>query len=195
VVKYQQLEDGEVTGKTDANHNISNFSSISPADYKTKYGEGIYDYSPYDITKSKITGYSTVAKDGSGDYEFELSISTLQPGYKTRVIALSGVEFPSDTFIAINLKFKVSKTGWIKQVDAHDEYKIKQGVEVSINSNVSYVYHTNKPNLKIDDMKFNTTEDLKNSLKKSSQAELSVSSVSATNYACGDIVSQVIYGK
>ena len=195
VVKYQQLEDGQVTGKTEANHNISNFSSISPADYKTKYGEGIYDYSPYDITKSKITGYSTVTMNGSGDYEFELSISTLQPGYKTRVIALSGVEFPSDTFITIKLKFKVSKTGWIKQVDAHDEYKIKQGVDVSINSNVSYVYHTNKPNLKIDDMKFDTTEDLKNSLKKSSQTELSVSSVSATNYACGDIVSQVIYGK
>ncbi len=193
VVKYEMLEDGNVQNKTEADHNIENFTSASQSEYKSRFGEGINDYTPYDITKSKITGYSNVVINSSGDYEFTLTISTLQPGYKQRVIALSGVDFPSDTFDLIELKFKVSKTGWIKQVDAHDKYKIKQGVEVSIDSNVSYVYYTNKSNLKIDDMKFDTTIELKNSLKRSSQTELSASSVSA--YSCTDVVSSVIYGR
>ncbi len=193
VVKYEMLEDGNVTGKTSANHNVSNFTSVSASDYKTKFGEGITDYGPYDITKSKITGYSTVSLNSSGNYVFTLTLSTSQAGYATRIEALSGVDFQE--FTSIQLTYEITKTGWLTKLDACDKYTIKQGVSVSIVSNVSYIYYTNKANLKIDDLSISTNDALTNSLKKSSQTELEVSSVSATNYACGNIVSQVIYGK
>ena len=193
VIKYQQLEDGDVTGKTTAKHNVSNFSSISISDYKTKFGEGINDYSPYDITKAKITVYSNVILNSNGNYEFTLTISNTQAGYSTRIKQLSGVTFKS--FSLIELKFEILKSGWIKQVVAHDKYKINQTVDVDIDSVVTYVYHTNKANLQIEDMSIASNDALNNSLAKSSQTELDSGSVSATNYACGDIVSQVIYGK
>lgn len=190
VVKYQQLVDGDVKNKTYAEHNVSNFSSMTTSEYKTTYGEGINDYSPYEITKSKITGYSNVTLNSSGNYEFTLTMSNTQSGYATRIKKLGEVTF--NHFSLIQLKFEVLKSGWIKQVVAYDEYQINQTMDVDINSTVTYVYLTNKPNLQIEDISIASNEALNNSLAKSSQTELA-SSVSA--YSCGDVVSKVIYGK
>lgn len=192
VVKYQQLVDGDVESKTYAKHNVSSFSSITASDYKTTYGEGINDYSPYEITKAKIIEYSNVTLNSSGSYEFTLTMSNSQSGYETRIRKLGEITF--NHFSLIELKFEVLKTGWIKQVVAHDKYQINQTMDVDIDSIVTYVYHTNKPNLQIADISIVSNEALNSSLAWSEQIEIA-SSVSATNYACGDIVSQVIYGK
>ncbi len=187
--RYQQVEDGNVTSKTAANHTVSGLKEISVQGFADIYGNAPNNYLPYNITQSNVT-ISSVTQNSNENYVVSINVPTSQPGYAKQVVALSGVTF--DGFQSINMICEINKNGWFVTIKTDERYKIKQGVSVSITSSINYNFLTQSDNLKIDAIDISSDSALLNSLKQSNQSAITYNLERITrNY---NIIENLIYG-
>ena len=189
--EYQILrESANVVDKTTANHTTSGLTAITASAFQSTYGSYPDAYSSYVINSSTASVSSINYDSGSQVYTIVFrSPMSSQTGYQKQIVQLapSGTTYLQNSNSYCQLTVQISKAGWIKQVDAHDEYKINQTMEVSVTSDVKYVYHTDKSNYHISGI---TRNNINESLKWSTQTEVATYG-SARRY---DIVSKTIYG-
>ena len=189
--EYQILrESANVVDKTTANHTTSGLAATTAAAFQGTYGSYPDAYSSYVINSSTASVSSVNYDSGSQVYTIVFrSPMSSQTGYQKQIVQLapSGTTYLQNSNSYCQLTVQISKDGWIKKVDAHDEYKINQTMEVSVTSDVKYVYYTDKANYHISGI---TRNNINESLKLSAQTEVATYG-SARRY---DIVSKTIYG-
>ena len=188
--EYEELRGGSITSKTTANHSTAGLAATTPAAFQGTYGSAPDAYSSYVINKSTATLSSINFDSGSQMYTvvFRSPMSS-QTGYQKQIakLAPSGTSYVQDSGSYCQLTIKITKAGWIKQVDAHDQYKINQTVKVTVTSDLTYTYYTDKPNYHINIISRN---DVNAALVYSNQTQ-AASYGSARSY---DIVAKTIYG-
>jgi len=186
--EYEDLrKEAYVTSKTSAKHTTAGLKSISASDFNSTYGSYPNAYLSYVINSSTCTLTSLNYSGGTYTIVFNSPMSS-QSGYQKQIakLAPSGTTYTQNSSSYTRLTVKI-KNGWITEVQAHDEYKIYQKMDVSVTSDVTYTFHTNKSNLQIDLISRN---DVNGSLKLSNQTE--AASFGSSSY---DVVSRLIYGK
>ncbi len=166
---YDQVEDGNVTNKTTANHTVSGLKEVSESGFANIYGNPPNNYLPYSISQQTAT-MSAISINSNGNYVFTMTLSTNQTGYGKQVVALSGVTFKG--FDYISMTCEIDKNGWFVTISTSEKYKIQQGVSVSITSNINYNFLTRSNNLKIDNINMTSDVAIQSSLRISEQTAL-----------------------
>lgn len=192
--EYQDLRGiDNVTSSTSAKHTTGGLVSTSSSFIKSTYGSYPDAYSSYVINSSTASISSITFDDASQMYTVVIRSSmAMQGGYQQQILKLapSGTSYKADDNASsfCELTVQISRSGWIKQVDAHDEYKIRQTMDtlVTVTSDVKYTYHTDKPNYHINTI---TRDNVNGSLELSQQTEASLFS-----FKKYDVVSKTIYG-
>lgn len=144
--------------------------SVQNADYfKQNYGSYIYEYGPYVVSASSITGASVSV---SGDsYVISITLSnTSQGNYVKQIEGLS----PGSTFngfTSIVHTYTISKSGWIIGYTTSEKYSITQtGIPiigkatVTLESTLVYTFVTNAYDIVIPDIDVSSLDKIYASL-------------------------------
>lgn len=196
---YQKLD-----GKGNVSHTYSNAAPNSTVDaYVNSFKSNpITSYIPYIINSTTIvdSSYSNISQSGS-NYVFSFNLNTgkgTQPGYETQIetLAPKGTTFLS--WSSITLTFTITNDGWISKIHAKDVYKINQTTDVTVTSNIDYIFTNYTDNDIIysvnDTSAGRYTVDVNKMLKVNKKNKAQAQSATIQNFKQYDILTNVIYG-
>lgn len=168
------------------------FASTSATSLKSTFGSTPEEYSSASLVGATC---ERVSFDGT-NYTFMLKLSTSQSSYRNQIEALSPGSH-HQRFDSLKHYYKITKDGWIVELNADEQYVITQdGLgslvgELTIYSDIVYTFHTRNKNTTIADIDVSNTSAITNSLAFSTQTIAEASEPTLKSF---DVISKVIFG-